>query len=368
MAPKSKADKMEIMRKNYDKLDTNGDGQLDFSELKTLLKKGNPTFTDQECRKLYDACDMNGDGKVDFNEFMRYIYKADHSEAGRHARLAAASSAEKDETERDWDGCWRVFEAFAGQDMDGKEFLKFCVDLKLFNKKFTKVDVDLIFAKVVPKGQRRMDFTMFQDACRQIAKKKGIGNGQVQEAIEASSGPVLSGTKAEYSKFYDDKSTYTGSHCYNEKHGADNAHAFGRHEKIATAHANADTGEEDPWDDCGRVFYAFAGANGELEGKEFFKLCIETNGLVRGGFSKTDIDVVFAATAKGSRCIDFEGYKKCVREIAKKKGETCHNIQHCIARSKGPINTGTVGEYNRFYDDKETYTGVAAEHFGRDAM
>merc|ERR1719247_2161486 len=75
------------MRKRFGELDANHDGLLDFDELRDMLKKGNPTFTDSECRQLYDSCDKNHDGKIDIDEFFQYVC---HGAAARRGPLTAA--------------------------------------------------------------------------------------------------------------------------------------------------------------------------------------------------------------------------------------------------------------------------------------
>jgi len=42
--------------------------------------------------------------------------------------------------------------------MDGKTFAKFCKDCKLIDKKYATTDVDLLFAKVKGKTERRITF------------------------------------------------------------------------------------------------------------------------------------------------------------------------------------------------------------------
>lgn len=368
MAGKSAEEKQAIMKKNFEKLDKDGDGSLNFEELKDMLIKGNPTFTHNQCLELYNKADTNGDGRIQFEEFLTYIYNKTANnvadkKGGRGARLAEANTVGDDGTEIDWGHCERTFVAFAGQDMDGKEFIKFCKDVKLVNKNFTPTDVDLIFAKVVPKGKRRMDFPQFKDAVRHIAKKKKQTNRAIQELVCAADGPVFAGTKAEYNKFYDDKSTYTGSATYNEKFaGVDPNAVLGRHEKMVAegdAKLKASVEEEEDWGECQRVFYLFAGASGDLDGKEFALMCREIGGLLRGAFRDVDIDTVFASCAKGERRIQFAHFQDIVRKISIKKDEETRVTQACIGRSKGPTLHGvTEAGYNRFHDDKSSYTGT----------
>merc|ERR1719401_769807 len=107
-----------------------------------------------------------------------------------------------------------VFASFCGKerDMDGKTFAKLCKDCKLLDKKLTATDVDLIFAKAAPKGQRRITFAQFGAALGHVATKKGTSLEDVSSQVTDSGGPTLSGTQADAVRFHDDKSTYTGTH------------------------------------------------------------------------------------------------------------------------------------------------------------
>jgi len=352
-------------------LDKNGDGCLDFSELEDLLKKGNPSFTTAEVRQLYDSCDTNHDGRIEFKEFLTYINKSDHSKdrtgGGRHDRMAAATGPVNDGTEKDWQPVEDVFEAFAGKDMDGREFMKFCKDNSLIGRGFTKADVDMTFAKMVPKGKRRMDFVMFQDACRLIAQKRSQTNGEIQDCIAASKGPTMTGTKTEAVRFFDDKSTFTGAHAHNDAFdGVDSTKALGRHERaVAHAHAESHGGAEGDWGACEGVFEAFS-EHGKFEGKHFLKLCLEVNGLLAHGFAKRDVDLVFAGSKGKDKFINFEQFKECVRKIATKRSQSPEEVQQIIARSDGPTMHATETEACRFHDDKSTYTGAHASVHGRE--
>merc|ERR1712151_1204979 len=72
---------------------------------------------------------------------------------------------------------------------------------------------DLIFAKAVAKGQRRMTSENFALALTYVADKKGVELDLVQSAIAYSEGPVLHATRADPVRLHDDKSTYTGTHA-----------------------------------------------------------------------------------------------------------------------------------------------------------
>ena len=116
-----------------------------------------------------------------------------------------------------------VFEEFcafgAGQKggnmMDSRTCQKLCRDCGLTHKRrLNKTDIDLIFTKVKPKGERRITFSEFKQACQMFATKLGVRYQEVASMIANSAGPTLNRpTTAEYTKWHDDQTTYTGVHA-----------------------------------------------------------------------------------------------------------------------------------------------------------
>lgn len=58
----------------YASFDKDGDKNLDLRELTRLLRKGNPSITDQETRILFQAADIDKDGLVSFDEFLAHVF------------------------------------------------------------------------------------------------------------------------------------------------------------------------------------------------------------------------------------------------------------------------------------------------------
>ncbi|CAE7814517.1 UAC1, partial [Symbiodinium necroappetens] len=109
-----------------------------------------------------------------------------------------------------------TFKAYCANkpDMDGKGFVKLCKDCELVDDSLTLIDADLIFAKVVSRGHRRIILRQFKEALRLIADRKGIDEEEICQRVAESEGVVHEGTTADYVRFFDDKSTYTGTHVY----------------------------------------------------------------------------------------------------------------------------------------------------------
>ena len=105
-----------------------------------------------------------------------------------------------------------IFKSFAAgkNEMESKQFQKLVKECKLIDKKFTQNDVDIVFSKVKVKGLKTITFGDFENALAEIAKKKGTTKDKIEEQIKKHGSATYAGTKADYVKFHDDKSQYTG--------------------------------------------------------------------------------------------------------------------------------------------------------------
>mmetsp|Transcript_61571 Transcript_61571/g.133273 ORF Transcript_61571/g.133273 Transcript_61571/m.133273 type:complete len:179 (-) Transcript_61571:36-572(-) len=161
MEPRIGAYTRDDIKWKFAQLDTDGDGHLTFSELATLLRKGDSEMKDEEVLLLFKALDHDSDGHVDFDEFVDFIFR----EVG-----------EQDE-KVDWKGARRTFERFTGKDarLDARELVKMCRDCDLFDhNQFGVTDADLLFKKVHNPMERGLGFKEFKKVMRLIAKKKSM--------------------------------------------------------------------------------------------------------------------------------------------------------------------------------------------------
>mmetsp|Transcript_64477 Transcript_64477/g.106822 ORF Transcript_64477/g.106822 Transcript_64477/m.106822 type:complete len:266 (-) Transcript_64477:266-1063(-) len=78
----------------FEELDKNGDEQLDFDEMKGLLRARNPHMKEPDLRFLYNGIDSSHDGFVDLEEFVKF-YLA--SEASDHKGVSSEASDHKSE-------------------------------------------------------------------------------------------------------------------------------------------------------------------------------------------------------------------------------------------------------------------------------
>lgn len=101
---------------------------------------------------------------------------------------------------------------------DNAHFAKLCRDCKIIDKKVTAVDVDIVFKKVVTKGERRITYHQFEQALKELSKIKygaaADGNQRIQ-ALITTAAPTSSGTEANASGVFSkltDTTQYTGTH------------------------------------------------------------------------------------------------------------------------------------------------------------
>ncbi|EIE22274.1 P25-alpha [Coccomyxa subellipsoidea C-169] len=102
-------------------------------------------------------------------------------------------------------------------ELDGAKFVKLFKDTGLVGNGLIATDLDIIYSKVVipfddvkTKGARKIQFAEFEKALDLVATKKAIDRDELEKRLLASEGPKTQATKADFVKFHDDKSTYTG--------------------------------------------------------------------------------------------------------------------------------------------------------------
>ena len=96
---------------------------------------------------------------------------------------------------------------FNKPEMGSSQFAKVIKQNKKY--KFSDADIDNTFAKAKMKGATKISFAEFQKALHMLADIKKVDHAQFEADI-AGQGVEFKGTKADYVKFHDDKSQYTG--------------------------------------------------------------------------------------------------------------------------------------------------------------
>jgi calcium-dependent protein kinase len=82
-------DEVATLREKFVKMDKNGDGTLDESELTAALTQSGEDWTGHTSTQLLKAMDTDGDGRVDYMEFLAATVE-DEEVAHRDASLVAA--------------------------------------------------------------------------------------------------------------------------------------------------------------------------------------------------------------------------------------------------------------------------------------
>jgi len=285
-----------------------------------------------------------------------------------------------------------TFRAFCGahRSLDGRSFAKLCRDCHLIDRKFTATDADLIFARVVPSGLRRVDLFQFEMALRHVAEKKGLEHGEVLRQVAMVKAPTLQATKAEPVRFHDDRSTYTGTHVYGGPDpapkgtghmppqpqltfpsdppkswvpAAKSSPRIGLHSDTPPPAsprllASACTTLTADGDNVEATFRAFCGMRQDLDGRSWTKLCRDCH-LIDKRLTAIDADLIFAKVVpSGQRRIDLWRFEAALRLVAEKKAVDELVVRRAVAGSTGPTLNATKTEAVRFHDDKSTYTGT----------
>lgn len=266
-------------------------------------------------------------------------------------------------------GLDNVFAKFApAREMDGATFLKVAKDAQLLDKVLTNVAIDLVFAKVIKKGERKICLEQFNDGLVEIAKRKGVDYDAVVAGVIATGGPQFVGTKADTVKWYDDKSTFTGMHGTGEpversgRLPSDGSmKVAGRLSTSATSSAQDNVlallVTSDQIESIESIFYAFA-QSGEMDGRTFQKL-LRDAGFVGKALTVTDIDLIFTKVKHiSTKRLVFKQFVAALAEVASKVGSEHEAVASAIIKVGGPQFVGTKADFVKFHDDKNLFTGM----------
>ena len=66
-------DQTEEMKEAFKIFDRDGDGYIDFKELKQVVTSMGEPLSPTAADALFKEADINGDGKLDFNEFIKMM-------------------------------------------------------------------------------------------------------------------------------------------------------------------------------------------------------------------------------------------------------------------------------------------------------
>lgn len=93
----------------------------------------------------------------------------------------------------------------------------------------------------------------------------------------------------------------------------------------------------------------------------FAKFCKDTKGILdKKKFQKAQIDMVWSKAAGKNKKVGVDVFKAMLAAVAELKGQSPEDFEAFIIDNAKVKNSGTQGE-SRFYDDKDTWTGVAVK-------
>lgn len=98
--------------------------------------------------------------------------------------------------------------------MVSRDFVKMLRDAKLLPKPISQTDADIVFTSF-GKTAKRITYPQCLEALSKLAERCKVDENMILDTLSKLEGPILTGTQAEATRFYDDKSAYTGTH----KHG-----------------------------------------------------------------------------------------------------------------------------------------------------
>jgi len=248
-------------------------------------------------------------------------------------------------------GAPSVVEAFrlfcgASHDMNGKTFTKLCKDCGLVDRRFSAFDSEEIFARVVRKGQRRIELAEFEAALRLVAERKSMDLSAVREFVAGSGGPTphANATQTVHSPL----AMPTVDVSLSDSCDASTSTIL----PAGPGSAKMLLSEEVQDLDVGEAFALFCGAGVGMDGKSFAKLCHDCH-LFDKRFSAADADLVFAKVVlKGQRRISLQQFDNALELVAERKRVGIRTVRGAVALCDGPRRKATQAEFVRLHDGR----------------
>ncbi|KAG5679868.1 hypothetical protein PVAND_009405 [Polypedilum vanderplanki] len=90
MAKKIPAEKLKEYQEVFNVYDINRDGQINTSELDTVMKVLGEELTEARLQKLINEVDLDGSGTINFDEFIKLMQKVEETDFEKAESLRAA--------------------------------------------------------------------------------------------------------------------------------------------------------------------------------------------------------------------------------------------------------------------------------------
>lgn len=283
----------------FKEYDTSGDNKLDKAELKQILSLGNPDITDAEVNKLFKQVDRNNDGSIDFDEFVDFIFDME----------TPLERAPEEVRER--------FTALFGEEgMDVAAFQKWCSEFKFIDVRLRQNDIDDLFAKVRPRGKKKINVDQFDKLLCHVAVKKGVQPAQVHEQILKKL-PFLKGPRP----------SHVGPANPGELGERLSPGQSAPDRRVTRVRASmVEDGDSADWVPAERVFMTLCRHQGIMDRHEFTRLCDGCSFLDRD-FNKADLEIIFSGVMTPQKKIDLDAFKEGLCRIASKKSIPVEVVQ-----------------------------------------
>lgn len=248
-------------------------------------------------------------------------------------------------------GAFCSFASGDGENINIKIWAKLVTDTGIIDRKFNMTSADIIFSKVA-EGARSLNFTDFLWMLDLVAEQKGQQYNAVAQQV-ASANPSSSGTVADYNKFHDDKSMYTGAYAANV--GLASKVKETKHWKDGRTTPPRVDGMETVFD----AFCSFAGGKPGAMGVATWNKLLTDAGLYDRRLTNSAADIIFSKVCgAGNKTVGFVDFKWLLALAAEEKGYSYDEVVNLVIACEGPASSGTKADAVKFHDDKSMYTGM----------
>jgi hypothetical protein len=240
-------------------------------------------------------------------------------------------------------------------------------------------DIDIIFAQVVPKGQRRIGFMQFENALKLLADKADTTFEELEDLVRDSSGPILRGTTQALHVTLADgaQPDLTSGRSTSRQLGAEQSPRNGtrrpsqcttlpvvqRSERRASScrlpvgGRCADSlavGQQPkkpmsrdasprrsvmrtPAKDMLEAWDRFSNGKDQMDGMTFARMCKDCILTQKDFLDTGSIDIVFqTAVGKGKKHMTFFEFGKAMDLIAERKNRDIHDVEAVVMLTGGP--------------------------------
>lgn len=150
-----------LLRRAFDLIDKNGDGQLQKEEFSTGCDSMGFDLSKDECNAVFSLVDDDGSGEIDFDEFCSFILKSNDNDSKElkefRSRLIAIVSDVSKQTLRN---AFDLIDKNGDGHLQKDEFAEGCVSMGI---QLNKNELDAVFNCIDVDGSGEIDFDEFAE-------------------------------------------------------------------------------------------------------------------------------------------------------------------------------------------------------------